>query len=160
MRITWQHGWILALLCCAPLLALAQGDTNIEQRLTPEQMHATGLDTLTPAQLTRLNQVLRADAGRPMVVGQSPGDTAERPLFSVGLDDKPILSRLRGDIQAWEPGTVFELENGQQWKVLKGRMTLRKTLQSPEVEVVPGIAGRWFLQVGEDLPKPRVYRIR
>jgi hypothetical protein len=24
---------------------------------------------------------------------------------------------------------------------------------------VPGIAGRWFLQVDEDMPKARVYRI-
>jgi hypothetical protein len=147
-------------LCCIPLLGLAQGGIDIEQRLTPEQMHATGLDTLSPAQLTRLNQVLREDAGRPVVVGQSPGDNAERSIFSVGLDDKPIHSRLRGDVQAWEPGTVFELDNGEQWKVLKGRMTLHKTLHAPEIQVVPGLAGRWFLQVDEDLPKPRVYRIR
>jgi hypothetical protein len=39
-------------------------------------------------------------------------------------------------------------------------MTLHKTLHAPEIQVVPGLAGRWFLQVDEDLPKPRVYRIR
>ena len=66
---------------------------------------------------------------------------------------------MHGEVRAREPGTVFKLENGQQWKVLKGRMTLRKALQAPEIEVVPGVAGRWFLQVDEDLPKPRVYRI-
>ena len=60
----------------------------------------------------------------------------------------------------WAPGTVFELENGQQWKVLKGSMTLRKPHERTEVLVVPGIAGRWFLQVDEDLPKARVQRIR
>jgi len=26
--------------------------------------------------------------------------------------------------------------------------------------VVPGIAGRWFLQVDPDLPKARVFRVR
>jgi len=26
--------------------------------------------------------------------------------------------------------------------------------------VIPGIAGRWFLQVDEDLPKARVFRLR
>jgi len=54
---------------------------------------------------------------------------------------------------------VFSLENGQQWKVLKGSMKLRAPMQAPEIVVVPGIAGRWFLQVDEDLPKARVYRI-
>jgi len=51
------------------------------------------------------------------------------------------------------------LENGQAWKVLKGSMKLRKPFESPEIVVIPGIAGRWFLQVDEDLPKARVYRI-
>ena len=55
--------------------------------------------------------------------------------------------------------TIFELENGQRWKVLKGNMKLRKPMLSPDIIVVPGIAGRWFLQVDEDLPKARVYRI-
>ena len=54
---------------------------------------------------------------------------------------------------------MFELENDQQWKVLKGAMKLRKPFDAPEIVVVPGIAGRWFLQVHEDLPKARVYRI-
>jgi hypothetical protein len=32
-------------------------------------------------------------------------------------------------------------------------------MQAPEIVVVPGIAGRWFLQMDQDLPKARVYRI-
>ena len=70
-----------------------------------------------------------------------------------GLDEGPIKSRVKGLVSGWEPGTVFELENGQQWKVLQGSAKLRKTLRSPEILVVPGIAGRWFLQVDEDMPK-------
>ncbi len=61
MRKTLQRVSILAL-CCAPMLVSAQGRINIEQRLTPEQMHATGLDTLTPAQMAQLNLVLRDNA--------------------------------------------------------------------------------------------------
>ena len=160
MRIASQSVWLFVL-CCLPLLALAQRDLGIEQRLTPLQMHETGLDTLTPAQLAQLNQVLREDAQREQVRVVPAGEGGgERPLFAVGLDDKPISSRVRGEVRSWEPGTVFVLENGQQWKVLKGRMTLRKARQSPPVQVLPGIAGRWFLQLDEDTPKPRVYRIR
>jgi hypothetical protein len=56
-------------------------------------------------------------------------------------------------VAGWEPGTIFKLDNGQQWQVLKGSMKLRKPLQDPQVLLVPGIAGRWFLQVDEDMPK-------
>ena len=152
-------GATLALLLL-PLTTMAQQRyIDIEKRLTAEQLRATGLDTLTPAQLELLNQLLReeavdtASAGKPNV-----GSRPDRRSY-IGLDDKPISSRLKGAASGWEPGTVFELENGQQWKVLKGSMKLRKPLNAPEVVVVPGVAGRWFLQVDEDLPKARVYRI-
>lgn len=47
-----------------------------------------------------------------------------------------------GGIRGWEPGSVFVLENGQHWKVLKGEMKLRRPMQSPQIAVIPGIAGR------------------
>ncbi|MEE7547334.1 hypothetical protein HF319_10060 [Xanthomonas sp. Kuri4-1] len=78
----------------------------------------------------------------------------------LGLDEAAVASRVQGDVAGWAPGTVFSLANGQQWKVLKGRLTLRRPLASPEVAVMPGLAGRWFLQLDEDLPRARVYRIR
>jgi predicted phosphodiesterase len=80
-------------------------------------------------------------------------------LALAGFNDEPIRSRAVGSISGWEPGTEFKLENGQTWKVLKGSMKLRKPMSAPEILVVPGLMGRWFLQVDEDLPKARVYRV-
>jgi hypothetical protein len=62
-------------------------------------------------------------------------------------------------VQEWAPGAVFELENGQRWRVLKGRMKLNRALQPPEIEVAPGLMGRWFMQIDEDAPRARVERI-
>lgn len=147
--------------------------TDIEQRLTPEQRHATGIDTLTPAQLQLLNQLLSeeqhkvvaaevreatANASKPAAAA-SPAVEKSGGASLIGLSEGPIKTRLKGAVTSWEPGTEFELENGQRWKVLKGSATLRKPLDAPEVVLVPGVAGRWFLQIDEDMPKPRVYRI-
>ena len=49
--------------------------------------------------------------------------------------------------------------NGQRWKVLKGRAKLRKTLQAPEILLIPVISVRWFLQAEEDMSSSRVDRI-
>ncbi|MEO6103356.1 MAG: hypothetical protein ABIP44_06925 [Pseudoxanthomonas sp.] len=151
--------WLLS----APLLATASEYVDVEQRLSSEQLHATGLDTLSPTQLKRLNQLLREEAVKVAQAGraeQQVGDEPSREASSlVGFNDEPIHSRLKGSVAGWEPGTEFVLENGQTWKVLKGNMKLRKPFESPEILVIPGIAGRWFLQVNEDLPKARVYRI-
>jgi hypothetical protein len=132
---------------------------DIEQRLSADEMREAGLDTLSPKQLAALNRLLREKAGTGTAL---PPPTTTAPAAErsyIGLDDKPIRSRVKGDVGGWEPGTVFVLENGQQWKVLKGHMKLRTPMHAPDILVVPGIAGRWFLQVDEDLPKARVYRI-
>ena len=136
-------------------LAWAQGDYQpIEQRLSAEQLQQVGLSA---QQLQLLNRMLsEAQAAAP-----APEEAPEAvQLMHIGLEEGPVHSKVQGAVDGWEPGTLFVLENGQQWKVLKGQMRLRQTLQSPEIEVVPGIAGRWFLQVDEDLPKARVYRVR
>lgn len=167
---------LAAVLLLAP--ALAQADTpyvDVEKRLTADQRRATGLDTLTPDQLALLNRLLREQAEAEAATRPQPAPPAataaaattapaepERthgPAQYIGLDDQPIVSRVKGAVGGWDEGTEFALENGQVWKVLKGRMELRETLQDPEIRVVPGVAGRWFLEVDEDLPKARVYRI-
>lgn len=166
-------------------LAAQAANVPIEQRLSPEQMKATGLDTLSPAQLKLLNSLLNAEnavesaapASPPGLATAAPAATApstpavpadtpvavtssspaDRPMM--GFNEKPIISRLKGTLTGWDEGTVFVLENGQQWKVLKGRMKLPKPMTDPPVKLVPGIVGRWFLQVSEDYPMARVYLI-
>jgi len=167
-------GVAIALLACCVAMA-ATGWVDIEQRLSPAQLHATGLDTLKAEQLALLNRLLREDdaaradaAARAPVarpVGDAPAagaDTtapppAREPLF--GFNDGPIVTRLVGTLSGWEPGTEFTFANGQRWKVLKGHYTLRKPLDSPEVKLVPGAAGRWFIRIDDDTPGARVYRI-
>ncbi|MGO1068552.1 hypothetical protein [Lysobacter sp. CA199] len=163
---------LLALLAWSFAAAAKPPYVEIEQRLSAEQLREVGLSA---EQLAKLNRMLReADqqptpqvaeavpetgpavgAGAPPVKSAKPAGAGQ----FIGLNDEPIKSRLKHDVAGWEPGTVFELENGQQWKVLKGSMKLPKPMTTPEIVVVPGVAGRWFLQVDEDTPKARVYRI-
>ncbi len=151
---------VLVALSFSTFAAMAdQAYVNIEQRLTAEQLRETGLDTLSPEQLKRLNQLLGEETAEAAKIEKLQQPARDNQRSYIGLDDKPIKSRLKGTISGWDIDTVFELENGQRWKVLKGNMKLRKPMAAPEIIVVPGIAGRWFLQVDEDLPKARVYRI-
>lgn len=149
----------LTLLLASFAVPAKQPYVDIEQRLTAEQLRATGLDQLSSGQLKLLNGLLREDVVKAVEASKTEAETQRASSSSlIGLNDQPIRSRVKGAVGGWEPGTVFELENGQNWKVLKGSMKLRKPFESPEIVVVPGIAGRWFLQVDEDLPKARVYR--
>ena len=158
----WQVLGCVGMLLAAPAWAQAPY-VALEQRLDPQALAEVGL---TPAQLQTLNRLLRqaeADAPAPVSIAAppaaGPGVPTPAPMFP-GLDDGPITAKVTGQVDGWAPGTVFTLDNGQQWQVLKGEMTLKTARSNPEIVVVPGIAGRWFLQVDEDLPKARVFRIR
>ncbi len=152
------------LLACALLLGLAAHafaqEAPIERQMTPDEFKAAGLDKLSANELANLNAWLGRKAAEAPAAAAAP--QAVPPATGAGFigDDKPVRSRLKGSIQEWGPGTVFELENGQRWRVLKGSMKLNKPLQSPEIEVAPGMMGRWFFQVDEDAPRPRVERIQ
>lgn len=152
--------------------AVADG-TRIEQRLTPEQLHATGLDTLSPEQLDLLNRLLEpgtptsatSPAGTPDASTYPASDSARtprRPDPEAGLlggSERPYTAQVRGSVEGWSPGTEFRLDNGQIWKVLKGEARLPQPRNAPTVKLVPGLGGRWFLEVDENLPKARVYRV-
>jgi hypothetical protein len=146
----------MALLASCALLAATRW-VDIERRLSAEQMHATGLDTLSAGQLALLNRLLRE--GDAAEAATAPAQREQDPTRLLGFNDAPIVSRLVGTLSGWEPGTEFELANGQRWKVLKGRYTLPKPLEAPEVKVAPGAAGRWFFRIDEDTPGARVYRV-
>ncbi|WP_246022773.1 hypothetical protein [Cognatilysobacter terrigena] len=134
----------------------------IEKRLTPEELASIGL---TPEQLQRLNTVLRDAAARDTASAPTPrrdvsvsNDATPSPKQHVGLDSEAMTAKVRGRVDGWSLGTVFDLDNGQQWTVLKGTVKLNRAIDSPTVRLVPGIAGRWFLELDEDHPKARVYR--
>ncbi|MEO8669814.1 MAG: hypothetical protein ABI411_00790 [Tahibacter sp.] len=151
--------WVLVAALTSTLAIGATPSRNIEQRLSTEQLRATGLDTLSAEQLALLNRLLREESVVANVAEPQRSETAATPAF-IGLDESPVRSRLKGSISGWEPGTVFELDNGEKWKVLKGSLVLPESRQTPDIEVIAGIAGRWFLQIDENLPKARVYRIQ
>lgn len=150
--------FIAAVASLLPLSAVIAGDRStyvpLRERIPPAQLQATGV---SDAQIDALDVLLReAESRGDDALGR---DEKPDPMRYAGLDAAGFSTTAKGEVSGWSPGTVFELGNGQQWKVLKGSQTLRRPLQSPRVRLVPGVAGRWFLEVDEDLPKARVYRI-
>lgn len=155
-----------ALLLAGSFAAFAQDRfVPVERRLSASQLAEVGL---SPAQLQALNRLLReaestaaaSTAAVAPVAAPLPANVPAPAAMHLGLEDEPVSARVVGEVAGWQPGTLFTLDNGQQWQVMKGQMKLRRVLQSPQIAVVPGIAGRWFLQVDEDLPKARVFRVR
>lgn len=143
-----------ALICATP--ALAQ-QSPIEQRMTPAEFNAAGLDKLSPEELSRLNAWLEAPTPARTRV-ESVGAKRQLPARRTADLNK---SRVMGTVQAWDVGTVFALENGEKWEVVAGKVRLYKALEHPEVTLVPSLMGGWFLKFNADseVAKPKVERV-
>ncbi len=155
------------LLVTASLSVVAQSATvPLEKRLTAQQMQATGLNTLSANQLALLNQLLQEQTTQAVALAVEQNTTAlnasapETPMAVSVLSNEPFKSRIVGSVAAWQTGTVFTLENGQQWQVNKGSAKLFDTLQDPAVHVNISLVGKWYFEFNEDLPKAMVTRIK
>jgi hypothetical protein len=149
----------LSLLLCACLPAwAASGYVDIEKRLTPAQMQATGLDTLSAEQLRLLNTLLGEET--KAVVEATRKEAGPRVTGTLFGDDglAPVTSMLKGDLRGWSRGTVFVLENGQRWRVIDGEYYAGKPLGGVKVTVSPGKISGWYLQVDGHNPRPKVQR--
>jgi hypothetical protein len=131
----------------------AQPYTPIEQRLSPEQLRATGLDQLQPQQLSLLNGLLSSE--QATIAAQSAKAERER---KIGDARTPVSSSLRGEFRGWQNGTVFELENGQRWRVLDSDFAT-KPLSDPKVTISPGLFGSWYMLVEGTSVKAKVKRV-
>ncbi|MFC5577291.1 hypothetical protein ACFPOA_04580 [Lysobacter niabensis] len=124
----------------APAVASAERPyIAIEQRLTAQQIQATGLDQLNAEQLSLLNQLLREE--QASVAVESAAAERERKV------DAPVSSSLKGEFRGWQAGTVFELENGQRWRVVDGEYYTPTRLANPKVTVKPGLLGSWYIRI-------------
>ncbi|MEJ1096960.1 MULTISPECIES: hypothetical protein [unclassified Pseudoxanthomonas] len=138
---------------------VAQAERNyvpIEKRLTAEQLKSTGLDQLSAAQLELLNSLLSEE--QKTVVEATKAESVERPSgkrFS-GVGTQPINTRLKGEFRGWSKGTIFNLENGDRWRVIEGDYYALKAIVDPKVQVTPGKISGWYLRVEGHNPSAKV----
>lgn len=150
---------LFALMLSIPLAATAQhaSDRPIEQRLTAEQLRATGLDRLTRDELALLNRLLREE--RATMVKVEAERRAGLKAAGTAEEITRIDSRIKGAFRGWSIGTVLDLENGQRWRVTEGDLSTRR-VESPKVSITRGLVGGWYLNVDGQTPKAKVQRIQ
>ena len=170
--ISNKLGLVLAFLFASNCVNADSAYITLEQRLTADQFKQTGLNTLTAKQLALLNSVLNEQethvvetaVAEATVAAMAAASSAQPPMVAPAsatlLSTEPFNSKVVGSIQGWQTGTVFNLENGQQWQVNKGSAKLFETLDNPVVKVNISLVGKWYFEFNEDLPKAMVTRIK
>jgi hypothetical protein len=170
----------LALAC----VATARADDSFSKELSAADFQAAGLGKLTPAELTRLDQLVRGQ--QTGAVAQATAETVQKVSATVReqvqAEDKKAAEKQGGIMErmkvmpkpgteieyttldstllppfnGWEKGTVFILSNGQRWTASDNdSYWAPRTTRPLHVRIVPGALGSFFMEI-EDGGRPRV----
>jgi len=97
-------------------------------------------------------------------VAAAPAASAEQ---SFGLEQpkraeplRSIESTLTGTIDGWNPSSVFNLANGQAWKVADGSSADFTPKTNPKVRITRSLVGTMFLEIEGTNNSPKVRRVR
>jgi hypothetical protein len=127
--------------------ARAEVATAAAARATAEQKAAKAEAVATKA----------AAAAKPKPTGESFLAKA-KVLLTPGteVEYETVQTRLLGEFQGWQTGTVFNLENGQRWRVESGNYITSPEAGPRKVRIVPGLMGSFFLEIEGVRQRPKI----
>ncbi len=170
---------VLALACAASLRA----DDSFTKALTPADFQAAGLGKLTPEELARLDQLVRAR--QTGAVAQATAETTQKVTVSVRQQVQAeertkqasgILERMKvmlkpgteieystldstlaevHEMNFGKGGAVFTLANGQRWRTDDNDDWPTLGGKPVHVRIIPGSMGSFFMEI-ERGGRPRV----
>ncbi|MBU8975480.1 MULTISPECIES: hypothetical protein [unclassified Lysobacter] len=149
----------IAMLLSVPALAAQRDYVPLEQRLSAEELRATGLDTLSADQLALLNRLLsqeRAEALRAADTQRTQDEAGKRPPRTAA---QAVTATVPGQARGWTKGQTLLLDNGQRWRVLDGGVNFARPVSDPKVTIAPGFLGAWYLRMDDGTPPIKVQRV-
>lgn len=163
-----------ALLALAMPAAFAQ--QNIQQQMTAEEFAAAGLDKLSAAELETLNRWLqqRVEVETSVVVEQAVEQGREEgrqqaqveaagrsdgSLFGGSGPREQFQSNIVGEFSGFGRGQRYTLANGQVWEQTDASRLDGVRRTDPQVTIIPGVMGAWFMRIDGYNTRAKVRRI-
>jgi hypothetical protein len=143
--MTFRHLLLPALLglaLCAT--AQAQQPKSLQQRMSPGEFKAAGLDKLSPQELQSLDAWLQAHEKAATRVVTASG----APVFYPDIHKRSAFeAHLAGHFEGWSGHGSLTLDNGQQWKQIGSDDILCNASDRPAVKLKPSLFGGWLMHV-------------
>lgn len=137
----------------------AQDAKPIEQRMSVPERAATGLDKLSPTELSALNAWIESNMSEKAIRKSLVGFPVMH-LFAGGDEKEPIVANIVGEFRGWNGSTKFTLDNGQIWEQVEPGSLVARRMSNPEVKIKPAMLGSWMLRVEGYNRSVRVQRIK
>jgi hypothetical protein len=144
--------------------AAAADARPIEQRMTPEEFRAAGLDKLSAEELANLNAwmrgTLQVETARAAQQAEQQVKDEHRGFISFGSSD-PIDARIQGEFTGFGRGKRYTLDNGQVWEQIDAARIPGARMTDPEVRIKPAVIGdAWYMRVEGYNTNAKVKRVK
>ncbi len=95
----------------------AQFALTLDQVMTQQEMHDTGVSTLTASQRQALNDWLSRYTMKILQIAAQQVSPNSNTFSSVPSSCSPAIeTTVSGEIEGWSGDTIFKLDNGQIWQ--------------------------------------------
>lgn len=140
-----------------PAVALAADQyVPLQQRMTPEEFKAAGLDKLSSDELKNLDGWL---SGHGKVVTKMV-DQAGKPVFYPTTEKAgPVQARVKGTFAGFTGHTQVTIDNGQVWQQADGSKASCLSSENPKITIRRSLMGNWMAAVdgcNDTVPLTRV----
>jgi hypothetical protein len=140
---------------------------DLQTQMSPQEFKAAGLDKLSPQELAALNDWLQGKVAKETAValekakeeGRQEVIVKNRGFFDFGSQE-PIESTLVGEFTGFAKGRRYVLANGQEWEQTEAASLSSVRRSAPKVQIRPGIAGVWYMQVDTFNTRAKVRRVK
>ena len=154
--------FLLALLLLLPCAAAAQD--ALQDKMTPAEFKAAGLDKLSAQELAALNAWLRGkvveETRRVATETRKEVEKENRGFFDFGSSE-PVVARLKGEFAGFANGRRYVLENGQEWRQVDNAKLHGVRRTNPEMTIRPSLIGNaWYMTVEGYNTRTKVQRIK
>ncbi|MHA6205411.1 hypothetical protein ACXU4B_13375 [Dyella soli] len=129
----------------------------LQQRMSPEEFKATGLDKLSPDELKNLDAWL---SGHGKVVTKVVDEAGKPVFYPTSEKAAPVQGRVQGEFSGFSGHGEFTLDNGQVWKQADNTRIACLTSNNPKVEIKRSLFGNWMMSVDGCNDTTSVTRVR
>lgn len=145
MRLARLLPLLMSVALSVPTLAQASDPyVPLQQRMTPEEFKAAGLDKLSADELKNLDAWL---SGHGKVVTKMV-DQSGKPVFYPSNEKAgPVQARIQGQFSGFSGHGEFTLDNGQVWRQADATRIACMTSTNPKVSVRRSLMGNWMMAV-------------
>jgi hypothetical protein len=136
---------LMSVALAVPMAAMAADPyVPLQQRMTPEEFKAAGLDKLSPAELQNLDAWL---SGHGKVVTKLV-DQSGKPVFYPHSEKAgPVKGHVQGTFAGFNGHGQFTLDNGQVWQQADSTTLSCGLMTNPKVTIRRSLMGNWMAAV-------------